>query len=128
MAIWQEIAFRPEMVFLPEMFFPPERLKIIKLRNSCKVLDWLVMVMFSAYFQIFHIYFFLILGAQQSLQEVFHKGMTLKEAIKHAMTILKQVMEEKLSEANVEVATVTKENGYQSLGDVDLQTYIKDLS
>ena len=70
----------------------------------------------------------LILGAQQSLQEVFHKGMTLKEAIKHAMTILKQVMEEKLSEANVEVATVTKENGYQSLGDVDLQTYIKDLS
>ena len=54
--------------------------------------------------------------------------MTLKEAIKHAMTILKQVMEEKLSEANVEVATVTKENGYQSLGDVDLQTYIKDLS
>merc|ERR1711956_191861 len=67
-------------------------------------------------------------GAQQSLQEVFHKGMTLKEAIKHAMTILKQVMEEKLSEANVEVATVTKENGYQSLGDDDLQTYIKDLS
>ena len=62
------------------------------------------------------------------MQEVFHKGMTLKEAIKHAMTILKQVMEEKLSEANVEVATVTKENGYQSLGDDDLQTYIKDLS
>merc|ERR1712088_1130550 len=31
-------------------------------------------------------------GAQQSLQEVFHKGMTLKEAIKHSLTILKQVM------------------------------------
>jgi len=67
-------------------------------------------------------------GAQQSLQEVFHKGMTLKEAIKHAMTILKQVMEEKLSETNVEVATVTKENGFQLLGGDDLQTYIKDLS
>ena len=54
--------------------------------------------------------------------------MTLKEAIKHAMTILKQVMEEKLSETNVEVATVTKENGFQLLGGDDLQTYIKDLS
>ena len=74
------------------------------------------------------IYIFLILGAQQSLQEVFHKGMTLNEAIKHAMSILKQVMEEKLSESNVEVATVTKENGYQSLSNDDLQTYIKDLA
>ena len=86
------------------------------------------MVMFSIYLQILNIFFSLILGAQQSLQEVFHKGMTLKEAIKHAMTILKQVMEEKLSETNVEVATVTKENGFQLLGGDDLQTYIKDLS
>ena len=86
------------------------------------------MVMFSIYLQVYNIFFFLILGAQQSLQEVFHKGMTLKEAIKHAMTILKQVMEEKLSETNVEVATVTKENGFQLLGGDDLQTYIKDLS
>ena len=54
--------------------------------------------------------------------------MTLNEAIKHAMSILKQVMEEKLSESNVEVATVTKENGYQSLSNDDLQTYIKDLA
>merc|ERR1739848_286606 len=67
-------------------------------------------------------------GAQQSLQEVFHKGMTLKEAIKHAMTILKQVMEEKLSETNVEVATVTKENGFQLFTGDELQNNIKDLS
>merc|ERR1711944_163594 len=67
-------------------------------------------------------------GAQQSLQEVFHKGMTLKEAIKHSMSILKQVMEEKLSETNVEVATVTKENGFQLLTGDDLQNNIKDLS
>ena len=40
----------------------------------------------------------------------------------------KMVMEEKLSETNVEVATVTKENGYQSLSNDDLQTYIKDLA
>ncbi|KAJ0171813.1 hypothetical protein K1T71_012576 [Dendrolimus kikuchii] len=46
-------------------------------------------------------------GAQQSLKEVYHKSMTLKEAIKSALTILKQVMEEKLSESNVEVVTMT---------------------
>jgi len=67
-------------------------------------------------------------GAQQSLQEVFHKGMTLNEAIKHSMSILKQVMEEKLSETNVEVATVTKERGFQLIGGEELQNYIKDLS
>jgi len=67
-------------------------------------------------------------GAQQSLQEVFHKGMTLKEAIKHSMSILKQVMEEKLSETNVEVATVTKEHGFQLITGEDLQSNIKDLS
>ena len=67
-------------------------------------------------------------GAQQSLQEVFHKEMSLKEAIKHAMSILKQVMEEKLSETNVEVATVTKEKGFQLIKGDDLQSKIKELS
>ena len=62
------------------------------------------------------------------MQEVFHKEMSLKEAIKHAMSILKQVMEEKLSETNVEVATVTKENGFQLLSGDDLQSFIKELS
>merc|ERR1712226_691077 len=46
-------------------------------------------------------------GAQQSLQEVYHKSMTLKEARKEALKILKQVMEEKLNATNVEMATVT---------------------
>lgn len=52
-------------------------------------------------------------GAQQSLQEAYHKSMTLKEATKSAFTILKQVMEEKLNETNVEAARVTKEAGFQ---------------
>ena len=42
-------------------------------------------------------------GAQQNLQDIFHKSMTLKEAAKHALTILKQVMEEKLNATNIEV-------------------------
>ncbi|NXI58219.1 PSA5 protein, partial [Chloroceryle aenea] len=42
-------------------------------------------------------------GAQSSLQEVYHKSMTLKEAIKSSLVILKQVMEEKLNATNIEV-------------------------
>merc|ERR1712055_1131143 len=51
-------------------------------------------------------------GAQQSLQESYHKSMTLQEALKLALTVLKQVMEEKVSGSNVEVAAVTKEKGF----------------
>uniref|UniRef100_A0A094ZQ59 Proteasome subunit alpha type-5 n=1 Tax=Schistosoma haematobium TaxID=6185 RepID=A0A094ZQ59_SCHHA len=41
-------------------------------------------------------------GAQQALQEIYHKNMTLHEGCKHALSILKQVMEEKLDSTNVE--------------------------
>ena len=67
-------------------------------------------------------------GAQQSLQESYHKSMTLREAIKSSMTILKQVMEEKLNDTNVEVATVTKDNGFNVLKADELQDIIKELS
>ena len=42
-------------------------------------------------------------GAQSSLQEVYHKGMTMAEAEEKLLIILKQVMEEKLNSTNVEV-------------------------
>ena len=42
-------------------------------------------------------------GAQTALQEQFHKNLTLLEAETMAITILKQVMEEKLDASNVEV-------------------------
>ncbi len=45
-------------------------------------------------------------GAQTALQEQYHKKLTLAEAETMAVTILKQVMEEKLSADNVEVAAV----------------------
>ena len=45
-------------------------------------------------------------GAQTALQEQFHKNLTLVEAETMAITILKQVMEEKLDVTNVEVASV----------------------
>jgi len=36
--------------------------------------------------------------------------MTLKEALKTSLTILKQVMEEKLTDTNIEICTITKES------------------
>merc|ERR1712168_1478919 len=65
-------------------------------------------------------------GAQQSLQEAYHKSITLKEATKSAFTILKQVMEEKLNETNVEAARVTKE-GFQLIKGDELEAIIKEL-
>lgn len=67
-------------------------------------------------------------GAQQSLRDTFHKSMTLTEAIKSSMTILKQVMEEKLNDTNVEVATITKEHGFKVLNGEELQKVIEELA
>jgi len=53
--------------------------------------------------------------------------MTLKEATKCVLSILKQVMEEKLTATNVEVATVTKANNYHMFTKDEVETYIKDL-
>lgn len=48
-------------------------------------------------------------GAQSALQDEYNKSMTLAEAEALAMKVLKQVMEEKLTSTNVEVATVSAE-------------------
>jgi 20S proteasome subunit alpha 5 len=46
-------------------------------------------------------------GAQTMLQETWSKGITLVEAETLALTTLKEVMEETLSDSNVEIASVT---------------------
>lgn len=66
-------------------------------------------------------------GAQQALQEVYHKSMTLKEACKHALTILKQVMEEKLNSTNVEMATVIPEKNFHMFSKEELEDVIKEI-
>ncbi|CAL1528710.1 unnamed protein product [Lymnaea stagnalis] len=66
-------------------------------------------------------------GAQQALQEVYHKSMTLKEACKAALTILKQVMEEKLNSTNVEMCTVTQKNLFRLFTKEELENIIKDI-
>jgi len=46
-------------------------------------------------------------GAQTSLQEEYNKNLTLEQAETLALSVLKQVMEEKINSNNVEIAAVT---------------------
>lgn len=66
-------------------------------------------------------------GAQQTLQEVYHKSMTLKEASVQALSILKQVMEEKLNSTNVELATVTKAENFKMFSKDEIEELIKEV-
>ncbi|CAF0994406.1 unnamed protein product [Didymodactylos carnosus] len=65
-------------------------------------------------------------GADQTLQDVYHKSMKLQEACKHVLTILKQVMEEKLNATNVEMATVDQ-NGYRLFKKEEIDDIIKQM-
>ncbi|KAK2705880.1 proteasome subunit alpha type-5-like [Artemia franciscana] len=66
-------------------------------------------------------------GAQQSLEEAYNKSMTMKEALKSALTILKQVMEERLDASNVEVASVTQEQGYHFHTKEEVEEILKEV-
>ncbi|KAG9353058.1 hypothetical protein JZ751_017634 [Albula glossodonta] len=66
-------------------------------------------------------------GAQSSLQEVYHKSMTLKDAIKSSLTILKQVMEEKLNATNIELATIEPGKTFHMYTKEELEEVIKDI-
>lgn len=66
-------------------------------------------------------------GAQTELQEQFHKSLTLKEAETLALKVLKQVMEEKLSVSNVQVATVTPDAGFRILTEAELTETVAAL-
>lgn len=66
-------------------------------------------------------------GAQQALEEVYHKSMTLKEACKSALTILKQVMEEKLNATNVELATATPDRKFRMFTKEEIETLVQEI-
>ena len=51
-------------------------------------------------------------GAQSNLEESYSETMTLAEAEELALSTLKQVMEEKISTDNIELARVTKDEGF----------------
>lgn len=66
-------------------------------------------------------------GAQTSLQEVYHKNMTIKEAGVACLTILKQVMEEKLNSTNIEMASVTPEQKFHIYAKDELEAVISSI-
>lgn len=66
-------------------------------------------------------------GAQSSLGEIYHKDISLKDATKHALTILKQVMEEKLTANNVELATVTEADGFKVLKEDEVKAAVEAI-
>jgi 20S proteasome subunit alpha 5 len=66
-------------------------------------------------------------GAQSTLQDKYRDDMTFQEAEVLACEILKQVMEEKISNVNIEIASVTKEKGYHMYGPVEISELIVRL-
>ncbi|KAI5962512.1 PUP2 [Candida pseudojiufengensis] len=67
-------------------------------------------------------------GAQSELNNEYHKSLTLKEAEILALKILKQVMEEKLDCRNAQLASVTKDGGFQVYSDEKTDAIIKVLN
>mmetsp|Transcript_1868 Transcript_1868/g.3691 ORF Transcript_1868/g.3691 Transcript_1868/m.3691 type:complete len:246 (-) Transcript_1868:37-774(-) len=66
-------------------------------------------------------------GASNALQEEYNEDMSLDDALTLALKVLKQVMEEKVDVSNVEVATVTQENGYKLVPKDQLSELIATL-
>lgn len=62
-------------------------------------------------------------AAQQSLEEAYHKEIKLQDGVKVLLNILHQVMEDKVSSSNIEVATVTKE-GFHMYTKAELESLL----
>jgi len=67
-------------------------------------------------------------GATSMLQEQYNQDMTLQEAETLALTCLRQVMEEKLSKVNIELASISKETKqFKLISGEELEGVIKRL-
>ena len=65
-------------------------------------------------------------GAQSTLQDKFREDLTLTDAENLACEVLKQVMEEKINNENIEVASVTTQ-GYHLYSAQELDTLIRRI-
>mmetsp|Transcript_20340 Transcript_20340/g.39960 ORF Transcript_20340/g.39960 Transcript_20340/m.39960 type:complete len:246 (+) Transcript_20340:272-1009(+) len=63
-------------------------------------------------------------GATNALQEEYNPNMSLDDGLELCLKILKQVMEEKIEVKNVEVAVVTKQDGFKVIGEEQLSELI----
>jgi len=66
-------------------------------------------------------------AAQSELQDKWHKQMTLREAQLLTLSVLKQVMEEKLDQHNVQLAQVTPTKGFEILDEANLKAVIEAM-
>ncbi|CDZ97735.1 proteasome subunit alpha type 5 [Phaffia rhodozyma] len=66
-------------------------------------------------------------AAQAELQDQYTKDMSLNDAHLLTLKILKQVMEEKLNEHNVQLAQLTKENGFEILSEETLKSLVDSM-
>jgi len=66
-------------------------------------------------------------GAQTNLHDGYSKSMTLKEAETLALRTLKQVMEEKISSTNVEIASVSVHKPFRIYAREELEEVLKTL-
>lgn len=66
-------------------------------------------------------------GAQAELQNEFHKSLSLEEAEILVLKTLRQVMEEKLDSKNVQLARVTKGEGFRVYGDDEMKKVVQRL-
>ncbi|KAJ1659283.1 proteasome component pup2 [Dispira simplex] len=66
-------------------------------------------------------------GAQTELQEEYYDTITLAEAENLALKVLKQVMEEKLTADNIQVAAVTPSQGFHIYPQEKLQAIVDSL-
>jgi len=67
-------------------------------------------------------------GAQKTLQQVYDKSMSLNQACREALKILKQVMEAKLNSTNVELCTITQEHKFKMVGKEELEAMVEDIN
>lgn len=66
-------------------------------------------------------------GAQVTLQEKYNELLTTTEAIDLSVSILKQVMEEKITKNNIDIAIVTKEKGFYLCKEDELEEFISRI-
>ena len=67
-------------------------------------------------------------GAQSNLEESYSETMTLSEAEELALSTLKQVMEEKISTDNIELARVTPDKGFHIATAEEVAAVLERLS
>ncbi|KAK9454495.1 nucleophile aminohydrolase [Dipodascopsis uninucleata] len=66
-------------------------------------------------------------GAQAELQNEYHSSLTLDEAELLVLKTLKQVMEEKLDSKNVQLSSVTKDQGFRIYSEEEMKAVVERL-